>query len=180
MPAAKSNIKLTDETKAEHAEVGYQVAASLWTYEGTQNWARFNVMLVANSIVIAIIGLVLTSEHPKQSVSFVMSLVGLFLCLAWFLITKRGFDYQGYYVKSTRELEERFLAETVKTASRGSIFAKGEVVTIELNGKPTTVQMSWWSRWASASHISITVILLFSIVYLLALLQAIDLIQLTW
>lgn len=137
-------------------------------------------MLVANSIILAIIGLVVTSEHARLSISFVMSIVGLILCAAWFLITKRGFDYQDYYVKSARELEERFLGQVVKTASRGSIFAGGRPVTFELDGKPTTLQMSWSSRIASAGLISLIVLFLFTFVYVLALLQSIGVIQLPW
>ena len=161
------------DTKIEDARIGYQVAIGLWTYEGEQNWARFNVMLIANSIIFAILGLVVTSQNPKQSISLVMSIVGTILCVMWFLITKRGFDYQNYYVLSARELEERFFSGVIKTSSRGGTFADGHSVTLDIDGKPRTLQMSWWSRRASAGDISLFVILLFTIVYVLAFLQAV-------
>ena len=34
---------------SENAQIGYQVAVSLWTYQGSLNWNRFNVMLTANT-----------------------------------------------------------------------------------------------------------------------------------
>ena len=179
MADVESRTQHADETTVD-ARVGYQVAVSLWTYEGEQNWARFNVMLVANSIILGIIGLVVTSDHARLSVSFVMSILGLILCAAWFLITKRGFDYQHYYVRCARELEERFLGQVVTTASRGSIFAGGSPVTFELNGKSTTLQMSWSSSRASAGRISLFVIFLFVFVHLLALLQSIGVVQTSW
>lgn len=178
MTDAESSTRQPDETEIEHARVGYQVAAGLWTYEGKQNWARFNVMLVANSTILAIIALVVTSEPARPLISLLMTIVGLILCAAWFLITKRGIDYQNYYVNSARELEERFLGQVVKTASRGSIFARGRPVTFELDGKPLTLQMSWSSRRASAGLIALVVISLFALVYVLALFQAIGVIQL--
>jgi hypothetical protein len=168
-----SNSDNTDAAQIEDVRVGYQVAVSLWTYEGAQNWARFNVMLVANSITLALLGLVVTSERPAPSISVVMSLVGLVLCSAWFLITKRGFDYQKYYVLSARELEEHFTSSVIRTVSRGGSFADGHLVTLEVGGKAKELQMSWWSRRASAGDISIFVIVLFAVVYVLALLQAI-------
>jgi hypothetical protein len=178
MADAGSSTQQSDATKIENARIGYQVAVGLWIYEGDENWARFNVMLVANSIILGVIGLVVTSAQPKLSISFLMSIVGLILCVSWSLITKRGFDYQNYYVKSARELEERFLAQVLKTVSRGSVFASGRPVAIELDGKPTTHQMSWWSRRAGAGRISLVVISLFALVYVLALMHAIGLIQL--
>jgi len=97
-PAANRNAS----DRKEDARVGYQVAVSLWTYEGEQNWARFNVMLVANSIIIAVLGLAATSQLSNQGslgpLSVVLSVVGLLLSAAWFLITVRGFDYQKYSV----------------------------------------------------------------------------------
>ncbi|MCE5250269.1 hypothetical protein LLG96_08620 [bacterium] len=173
MVDAESITQQPDETTIEHARVGYQVAVSLWTSESEQTWARFNVMIVANSIILAIIGLVVTSEHAMLSISFVMSIVGIIMCIMWLFITKRGFDYQDYYVNSARELEERFLRHVIKTASRGSIFADGQSVTFELDGKTTKFQMSRCSRIARARFISIVVIFLFIIVYVLALLQSI-------
>ncbi len=171
MADPESSTKQSNDPQIEDARVGYQAAVQLWTYEGEQNWARFNVMLVANSIIIAVLGLVITGAQPSLSASVVLSIVGLILCLTWFLITKRGFDYQKYYVLSARELEEHFLSKVVTTASRGGTFADGHPVSIEIGGKPTSVRMSWWSRRASAGTISLIVILLFAVVYAFALLQ---------
>ncbi len=160
-----------EKTKRENAKVGYQAAVDLWTYEGEQNWARFNVMLVANSVIIAAVTLVLTSENPLRLLSTVLAIVGLILCFAWFLVTKRGFDYQDYYILSARELEELFLYEPVQTAARGKLFAQGAEVPFELKGGPSRLRMSWPSRIASAGTVSQFVILLFVIVYIVVILQ---------
>jgi len=169
----KSNQEDINSSILEDARIGYQAAIQLWTYEGGQNWARFNVMLVANSIIIAVLGLAITSANPSTAISVVLSVVGVILCIAWFLITKRGFDYQKYYVLSARELEEKFLSKVITTASRGGAFADGKPVSIEIGGAPKKIRMGWWSRKTSAGNISIIVILLFAVVYVFALLQVI-------
>lgn len=174
MTEADNNASHRDATQTEDARTGYQAAVDLWTYEGEQNWARFNVMLVANSIIIAVLGLTLTSQERLASMSIVLSIVGLILCAAWFVITKRGFDYQNYYVMSARELEERFLSNVIETASRGGTFAQGCPVSIQIDGKPKTLRMSRWSRIASAGRVSLIVVLVFAAVYVLSLLWAID------
>jgi hypothetical protein len=176
MVDTKSKSERKGDLDIEDARIGYQIAVDLWTYEGEQNWARFNVMLVANSVIIAVIGLAVTNQEPLPSISFGMSVVGLILCITWFLIMKRGFDYQNYYVMSAREIEERFLAHIVKTISRGGAFAEGQPVTIEIGGKPKDLQLSWWSRRARAVHISEIVILIFTTIYILALLEAVGVI----
>jgi len=173
MTDTEVNASRPDAAQTEEARIGYQVAVDLWTYEGEQNWARFNVMLVANSIFIAVLGLAVTGQTRSPSISIVLSIVGLILCIAWFIITKRGFDYQTYYVLSARELEERFLSDMVKTVSRGGTFADGRPISIQIDGKPKTLRMSWWSRLARAGSISLTVVLVFAIMYVLAVLQAI-------
>jgi hypothetical protein len=169
-----------DPKQKEDALIGYQVAISLWTYEGAQNWARYNVMLFANSVIIATLGIAINSvltnisNEPKLSHSFALvsaalSLGGIVLCVLWYLINKRGFDYQNYYVGSARELEELYLAKTVMVVSRGGSFGNGDPVNLEIGGRPKTYRMSWASGVLSAGRVANFVIVLFSIVYGLAL-----------
>ena len=176
MVTNKTNSKRINLPNIEDARIGYQTAITLWTTESEQNWARSNVMLVANSVIIAIIGLAITNKPPLPSISFGLSLVGLILCTIWFLLMRRGFDYEKYYLMSAREIEERFLTHTVKTVSRGGEYAEGLPVTIEIGGKLKTFQMSWWSRKARAKYVSEIVILIFTIVYILTVLLAVGII----
>jgi hypothetical protein len=176
MVANDPNSERKNISDIEDARIGYQIAINLWSSEGEENWARFNVMLVANSVIIAVIGLTITNQPPIPSISIGMSVVGLILCITWFLIMRRGFDYQNYYVMSARELEERFLAPVVKTVSRGGAFAEGQPVIIEIGGKPKTLLMSWWSRRSRAKYISEIVIFIFAAIYIFAVLLVVGLI----
>jgi len=104
-----------DDT-VENARIGYQAAVSLWTYEGAAIWARFNAMLVANSIVMAVIGLALTSEPAKEKLADFTSIAGLALCIIWCLLNTRGFDYHDHWIHSAKKLETYL--RPVKTVSR--------------------------------------------------------------
>ena len=171
MTEDKQLVRDADVVRRENARVGYQAAVDLWTYEGEQSWARFNVMMVANSIVIAVIGVALTSQSPLPVLTVVLPIVGLVLCAVWFLIMKRSFDYQTYYVLSARELEEHYLADPVKTVSRGGSFADGKPVSVEINGNLRTLRMSRWSRIVRAQWASYIVVGVFVVVYIMTLLQ---------
>jgi uncharacterized membrane protein YjgN (DUF898 family) len=114
--------------------VGYQMAISLWIHHSEQVWARFNIMFVGHSIVIAAIGLLTTSQTPSPLLATFLSVLGLFLCVLWFFLIRRGNEYAKYYTLSARELEERYLSPHVRTVSRGGLFADGESVNFEIPG----------------------------------------------
>ena len=162
------DTQVTDNDQAtENAKVGYQVAIELWTYEGELVWSKFNAMLVANSIVLALIGFTLNSNQLPQVLAVGMPVAGLLLCLAWFLLTKRGFDNYVYWILSARELEERHLAPIVRTVSRGAYLADGGKVEIAVGGKSRKYQMGWFSRLLRAEWSAYLVIIVFAVMYVL-------------
>ncbi|MFU8766844.1 MAG: hypothetical protein ACNA7I_04150 [Candidatus Methanoperedens sp.] len=76
----------------ENARVGYQVAVDLLIAEEEGIWSRFNVMLVANSIIIAIIGLAPTNQPTPPIFDSYLPFVGLVLCIWWFVLINRGYS----------------------------------------------------------------------------------------
>ena len=171
MPQNSPNAKPAAEEKKEDARVGYQIAVGLWMNESELYWARFNVMLVANSIIIAVLGLIFTSNPNNPCLSSILSMIlaalGFLVCLAWLLLTNRGYDYQNYYVLSARE-QESYLEKTVKTVSRGDLFAKNKCVEIRIGEKTEKVRMGRFSRM-KAKYLSVTIPVLFAIVYIVFL-----------
>jgi hypothetical protein len=154
----------------ENARWGYQVAVDLWISQTNLNWDRFGTMLVANSILLALVGPSFAAQHPVPPSTVALSTVGLFLCVAWFLLTVRGYDYHRYWSRSARELEEGFLADPVKTVSRAEQFGDGQEVFFDAGGKPGSLRMRAGSRLAySQRWISYFVILLFALVYVFIL-----------
>jgi phosphate/sulfate permease len=155
------------DRRADNVRAGYQSAVNLWAYEGGLCWARFNVMLMANSIILTVSGITANQGNRLSLILKVMPIVGLVMCVAWFLLISRAFSYYKYWVMSARELEERLEDAAVKTVSRGATFAAGEEVSFILGGSETKYRMSWLARKAKAEQIAYLVISVFFAGYVL-------------
>ena len=161
----KKSKESNNQDRKEDARIGYQVAATIWAYEEQLIWSRFNAKLVANSIVLTVIGVVISSQQELPIFTIGMPIAGLILCVFWFLLTKRGFGMYDYWIASTRELEEEHLADTVKTVSRGGKFADGAKIQLLTNGKKKDYPMSWFGR-LRVRWVSYLVIALFIVMYI--------------
>jgi len=161
-----------NSARRENALVGYQMAIELWTNQGVQGWARFNGMLVVNSIIIAVIGLTITSQRQLTVLTFLLPLLGLLLCGIWFVLGRREAQYSDYYIHAARELEEKYLSDPVKVISRGGLFAEGQPVTIEISGKSKELRMSKLAQIFRAKTVANWMIAILAIIYIAAILQA--------
>lgn len=146
----------------ETVRIDYQVAVDLLKSEEEGIWARSNVMLLANSIAVTAISLGLTSENKPPILTIGLPIFGLFLCIMWIFLIKRGFDYRKYFVLSARELEAH-LPNSAIILSRGKIFADGKNVKFEIPDEQT-YQMSCLAR-LSSENIAYLVIGAFIILY---------------
>jgi hypothetical protein len=158
--------------EGEHAAAAYGAAINLWTYEGQLIWARYNAMLVANSVVLAAIGLTVGDDDASLALGAGLPIAGMVLCVLWWNLIVRGFDYYAYWILSAREIEELYLAPVVKTVARGAAFAEGRVVHFGKGAKETTHQLSRVSRLLRVRHNSYIVLLVFVVLYILSLIQA--------
>lgn len=151
----------TDPEILKNAQIGYQAAITLWTYENESIWSKFNAFLVANSIILlASISIMIQNSTSCLLWVFLvtMSSMGMFFCVLWFLMAKRSFDYVEYWTSSAREMEEKFLSP-VKTVSRGKKFANGEKTEVE------PFHMSLTGRLLRAKQILYMAIATFFVVY---------------
>ncbi len=112
----------------ENARIGYRAAIDLTHTSGSQNWSRFNSMLVANSVFFAVIGQVLADhisiDWPWQ---LVFPGAGLVLCVSWVAAVERGLVYQDYYVAKARELEARLGLDVIQ---QGDALSRGRGVPV--------------------------------------------------
>jgi len=116
--------------------VAYQGAIDMATHEGDAVWARFNVVLVANSIIL--LALTASTQTPPQYFDVVLPVAGITLCATWLVLMKRGFTYEIYYVIAARMLEQKLANGSIQTLTNGKSMSEGEVV--KLNGEK--LQMS--------------------------------------
>lgn len=159
------------QSSPEDLRAAYQNATALWVYEGNLVWSKFNAMLVANSVVAAVIGFAVGSA-AQEALPRAMCGLGLVLCGLWFVLTKRGFDNYAYWIFSARELEG-YLGDQVVVVSRGGTFADGDEVTIPIETRSRDLRVSWISRQFTASWIAYLVILVFAAIYIVFLLMSV-------
>ncbi len=155
----------------EIAMFGYQTAVQLWIYEGELIWSKFNAMLVANSIVIGILGIAISSNDfivPKYYIIGLVA-VGIVLCLAWYQLMKRGYDTLIYWIFSASEIESNHLNPTIKTFQRGWKFSAGEEVEFDLQDKKLTHKATKAHQALRVSTTSNFVIGIFVLLYLVVL-----------
>jgi hypothetical protein len=163
-----SRIALDESERLETARVGYQVAADIFNTTVDIVGARFNAMIVANSIVIGSIGLVLTSGRPLQNFVVLFGTVGILLNILWLHLLKRGFDYGQFIVLAAREIEENYLSNPLRILKEGGDFEKGEQVRLAVAGQPP-LRASWLARRAKAQYSSLAVVAVFIAMYLVAI-----------
>jgi hypothetical protein len=170
----------------EDARVGYQVAVDLAIKEEKLFWDEFNALLVANSIlIIAISSLICRSsscagecvhKNLVSNLPWFLAVIGLFLCVLWYLSTVRRDAYRKYYLFSARELEEGL--EKVSTIQRGRDFSKGNPIWFRSKVKedeceriffqlpfPGKIKVPLWTK---------TVIILFASIYVFVFLLSVQ------
>ena len=113
---------MTDTSVKDDARAGYKAAIDLLNAEASQTWMRFNAMLVANSIVVAVFGQLLARTENLSlpwGVFLVLPLAGLVLCFAWLASIDRGIHYQDHYLMAAKAIEGRYLAPVVTVLVEG-------------------------------------------------------------
>jgi len=98
-------------------KVAYSVAANTFSYEVQAVWARFNAMLLANSIfILAIVGIAgLDSGGHVFLYKYLLPIAGLLMCLSWLFLNARGFAYHDYWHDSARNIEGRAFSPEITT-----------------------------------------------------------------
>jgi hypothetical protein len=109
--------------------IAYQGAIEMASHEGEAVWARFNVILVANSIVLLALTTSTNTLPPNSGI--VLPVGGIVLCVMWLFLMKRGFTYEKYYVVTARLLEQRLANGSIRTLSSGMFLSEGKLVKIE-------------------------------------------------
>jgi len=116
-------------SEQDDIRVAYQGAIDMATHEGDGVWARFNVILVANSVLL--LALTTSTRQLPEGWDAMLSIAGIVLCVVWLLLMKRGFTYETYYVIAARMIEQRLAEGSFHTLSNGKLLSEGKLVSID-------------------------------------------------
>ncbi len=141
----------------ENIRAGYKATIDLWNTAGNQNWSRFNAMLVANTVVFAVIGQ-LMARTIVLPIPWVLPIVGLILCASWWVALARGLTYQDLYVALAREMEAKL--DPADVVRRGRGLADGG--TVAANGQKFKMRHGAQIRTRYAMR---AVVIVFAVLY---------------
>lgn len=162
---------MSKQLKKEIVIAGYENAINLWIYSGQEVWARFNIMLSANAIIIAALTLIISENNPKQLFQIVLAVMGIILCICWGILNQRSNSFANYYTKSAREIEEKYLDNYISVVSRGCNFAEGDTVELKLGNEKKKLKIPCPANMFRAIHISTFIIFSFIFFYILVLIE---------
>jgi len=116
--AEKRKHNIDKKNEFTKAQLGYQTGIKLISLVSEEIYSRFNAMLTANSIIFAIIGLVLISNNEiKLPLLIILSIIGLAFCRLWYLFNQHGIYWQRQFRKVTIELEKKYFTDAFKLIS---------------------------------------------------------------
>jgi hypothetical protein len=101
----RKEVNMDDSDELKRAITGYQAAISLWKLASDQIYHRFSAMLIANSIIGGIGGLIISSSNKVSDLVLALPFIGIALCIVWLLFIQRGLKVETWYRKKSKELE---------------------------------------------------------------------------
>jgi len=132
----------------------YESAQNLARSEVTNVWQRFYVFLALHTFLLG--GAVFAEPIVPRSV---LGAVGLFICLLWFSMLRRGFTYYNCYIRYAREREK--LLEEHDLLQRGYKLSEGTGITVA--EKP--LLMPWSGRILKAQVGTYVIVCIFILSY---------------
>ncbi len=117
---------MSDSEEFNRATNAYRAAIELRKLGSDQVHSRLSAMLTANTIIVAVSGLAITSQM-KIPPNLIAALIGggLILCLVWGFFVFHGLQVENYYRKKTEEFEPLAVPQ----------------------GKRLAIQTSNWKSW---------------------------------
>jgi hypothetical protein len=96
----------------DRASNAFRAAIELRKLGSEQVHSRLSAMLTANTIIVAVSGLAITSQTTIPS-NLITALIGggLILCLVWGFFVFHGLQVENYYRKKTEEFEPLAIPE---------------------------------------------------------------------
>jgi|SRR5262249_23453248 len=147
--------------KNDQAREGYRAALQMIGYQSKVVWDTFHSLLAANAILVGLSGAALKLYPQFTWLPRVLALLGLGVCVAWFLMTMRNFDYYRYYFAWARKYEGIAFGSDGHIIQRGKKFGDGE--SVDEIDEPK--RMRWGSRLFNIQWLSYIVIAGFAVVY---------------
>lgn len=91
--------------------------------EGQIQWSRYSAILTVNTTLVTALGVIYGDKlYPKFLVGEIRfaTLIGMFTCVIWLLMTRQGFYWMNYWVDSANSLEKDLEGGSVSPVVTGA------------------------------------------------------------
>jgi hypothetical protein len=148
---------------------GYDAALKLADESARTIWSVYTALLASNAFLLSFAAFLAPRLAPRACqasiLTRVVGLLGAVICVAWFLITMRNFDFYKFYFAWARKFEEEAFGSAVTMVRQGATFAEGNKVTDLGNA----LRLRWASRLFRVEWLVYVVIGSFLVIYVLLL-----------
>lgn len=143
---------------AAHA---YECALMMTEKVAQTIWSVFTGLVATHAFLVALSTYALTQEQIAPYATKIMAILGLFVCLAWFLITQRSFSFYGYYFACARKYEGEAFGDDVTMVRQGAKFSSGETAAVGADA----LRMDWGGRLFKVKWLVLSIIAIFALIY---------------
>jgi len=161
-----------EDKQLQDARIGFQAAQDLVALTSQEIYGRFNAMLTANSIIVAILGWIIASERSLPCyLAYSLPSIGLVLCILWYLFNEHGVYWQTTFRNEARRLEDKYFKDTF------SLFRLRQLAIEDISPPDKKFQENQSSRvpkrvsWFPYRRTSTLVIIMFLAIYIIVLIE---------
>ncbi len=145
----------------DSAKAGYDIALKLTDKLARTVWSVYAGLVATNAFLVSLAAFLSTQTKFQPTAVKGLGVLGLVICIAWYLITLRNFDYYGYYFAWARKLEGDAFGNAVEMIRNGEAFARGDTTKIG----DAERRLRWGSRLFKVEWLVTSVIATFAFIY---------------
>ena len=159
----------SETLKPDDYKIGYSSAIAFANYEGQLIWRVFSNMLAVNTFLTGFNIAIINQYHELKWFIVVTSLLGLVLCLIWYILMSRMFSYYAYWFAWAREYEKKLYPPDFQFINNGRDFGDGN--SVKVGNKE--MRMPGICRIVKNKKLIHFIIILISFIYLITMLFSI-------
>ena len=151
----------TSTPTPENARAAYDISLKLTDKLARTIWSVFTGLVATNAFFVTLATLVVQRTQTSSILVGGLAGLGILICVAWYLITVRSFDYYGYYFAWARKLEQDAFGDTIQMIRQGDEFSRAGIAQVGIERR----QLRWASRLFKVEGMVKLVIFTFAAVY---------------
>lgn len=153
----------------------YEISTNMLISYGETLWTKFSGLLIANSILLGLIGFILRSANVSEIITgyqyyyylIIISILGIVISFLGYLLIVRSFSYYDFWLFMLRDIENKYF--DLKIFNESIIFGNGNKVSIINPSENNRYQMCRLGRMFRMGTIFRVIIILFIILFILIL-----------